>query len=296
MIGLIIKALSGFYYVKCGDEVIECKARGRFRSAGETPLVGDWVDITVSESIGVVDKILPRKNFLERPPIANIDKLFIVSSSVVPAPNTLLIDRLCALCEYKNIIPVILFNKSDIETVEKYVGKYKRINYKSIECSAKNGLGTDEIIEELKGSVSAFTGNSGVGKSSLLNVIFPTLKLSIGNVSEKLGRGKHTTRHTELFEHEYGGYVADTPGFSSLENDIFDLRFKEALADCFREFADYEDGCRFSDCKHIGEKGCAVCKAVDNGLIDSDRYNSYLTIYNELKDIKPWEVKKSDGR
>lgn len=292
MDGLIVKALSGFYYVQTEDGIIQCKARGKFRNDKQTPLVGDTVEITICGQTGTVDVIRPRKNVLYRPPVANIDKLFIVSSSVTPAPSTLLIDRMTAVCAYKNIEPVIIFNKNDLEDVSHWCDIYLSAGFKTIACSAVSGEGVPQIKEELKNCISAFTGNSGAGKSSLLNVIFPNLELSTGDVSDKLGRGRHTTRHTELFAHDFGGYVADTPGFSSLEADRDDLEFKNALSDCFPEFEDFKFECRFADCAHIGEKGCAVCAAVKSGRIEKTRYDSYLTIFNELKDVKSWNIKR----
>ena len=292
MRGIILKAISGFYYVECDEKIYECKARGRFRSEKITPLVGDRVEFTPDRDKGTVDEVLPRKNELARPPVSNIDKLFIVSSAKTPSPSALLIDRLTALCAYKNIEPIIVFNKNDLEDLSAWCAIYKNAGFKTISCSAKSGEGIDEIRKELENSVSAFSGNSGAGKSSLLNVIFKDLKLSVGEVSEKLGRGRHTTRHCELFRHEFSGYVADTPGFSSLEPDKDDLGFKEALADCFPEFESYSGACRFADCLHIGEKGCAVCEAVKNGELEKTRHASYLTIYEELKDVKAWNIKK----
>ncbi len=292
MKGLIVKALSGFYYVKTDDGIIECKARGRFRNEKTSPFVGDSVEICLSGNKGTVDKIEDRKNLLLRPPVSNIDKLFIVSSSVTPAPNTLLIDRMTTICSYKGIEPIIIFNKNDLEDVSPWCDIYRNAGFKTIACSAVSGEGIDQIRVELKGCISAFTGNSGAGKSSLLNIIFPNLELSTGEVSDKLGRGRHTTRHTELFRHEYDGFVADTPGFSSLEADKEDLAFKEGLADFFPEFEPFKYDCRFADCRHIGEKGCRVCAAVEEGKIEKTRYDSYITIYNELKDVKAWNVKK----
>jgi ribosome biogenesis GTPase len=292
MTGLIVKALSGFYYVETQKGVIECKARGRFRNINQTPLVGDRVEITAENGKGTVETILERRNFLSRPPVANIDKLFIVSASVTPTPNTLLIDRMTAICEYKNIEPVIVFNKNDLEDVTPWCNIYKNAGFKTMACSAVTGEGIKEIEAELKDCISTFTGNSGAGKSSLLNLIFPELNLSTGEVSDKLGRGRHTTRHTELFAHRFGGYVADTPGFSSLEVDKDDLNFKEQLSSLFIEFLPFKDDCRFTDCNHIGEKGCMVHSAMCEGKIEKTRYESYLTIYNELKDIKAWNIKK----
>ncbi|MBO5909140.1 MAG: ribosome small subunit-dependent GTPase A [Clostridia bacterium] len=292
MQGIIIKAISGFYYVETDKGIIECKARGRFRNDGTSPLVGDRVIINLSGKNGTIESINERKNMLSRPPIANIDKLFIVSSAVIPAPNTVLIDRMTSICEYKNIEPIIVFNKTDLGEVEPLKKIYLNAGFKTIVCSALTGEGIDEIKKELGGYISAFTGNSGVGKSSILNLIFSELKLSTSDVSEKLGRGRHTTRHTELFRHEYEGYVADTPGFSSVENDKYDLEFRDLLPTLFRDFEEHMQTCKFHDCKHIAEKGCGVIEAVKAGKIEKTRYDSYLSIYNELRDIKPWEVRR----
>ncbi len=291
MKGLIVKSVSGFYYVKCDNGIVECKARGRFRNIGTSPLVGDMVEISLNGCKGTVENVLERKNHLDRPPLANIDKLFIVSSAITPTPNLLLIDRMTALCEFNNITPVIVFNKADAGDLSEYVSKYSAVGYTAIQCSAVSGHGIDEIISELGGCISAFTGNSGVGKSSILNKIFPDLALRTAEVSEKLGRGRHTTRHCELFYHRFNGYVADTPGFSSLEYDMNNIEFKNSLASCFPELNKIEGACLFSDCKHIGEKGCAADTAVSLGNIDSNRLYSYRTIFDELKDIKPWNIR-----
>ncbi len=291
MIGIIIKAVSGFYYVRTETELLECKARGKFRKDGTSLLVGDKVEVNLTEDgKGAVEAVLERRNSLCRPPIANIDKLFIVSSAVTPTPNFLLIDRLTALCEFKNITPVIVFNKSDLADLKEYAAVYSNVGYKTIICSAYTNEGLGEIISELYDCISAFTGNSGVGKSSILNALFPDLNLDTSEVSDKLGRGKHTTRHTELFLHKYNGFVADTPGFSSLESDMNSLEFKDNLSSCFPEFNTFSDKCMFSDCKHICEKGCAVSDAVHNKQISEHRHNSYITIFNELKDLKHWNI------
>ena len=294
MKGLIVKAISGFYYVSVQDTVYECRARGAFRKEGSSPLVGDRADITADASgKGVIEKIYERKNSLIRPAIANLDKLFIVSSYEIPAPNPLIIDRLTAICHFYSIIPVIVFNKCDLGDFSEYREIYEKSGYSTIVVSAQTGEGIELLQNEIRGCVSAFTGNSGVGKSSLLNFLFPKLKLQTGEVSDKLGRGRHTTRHTELFKHNFEGYVADTPGFSSLDTQYFSLEFKESLADCFPDFADYISGCRFADCAHIGEKGCAVAAAVQKGKIQKSRFESYKAIYNELKDLKSWEKPKN---
>lgn len=290
--GIIIKSLSGFYYVETQKGIVECSARGKFRIGGISPIVGDYVKIDLNGDKGSVTEIYDRKNCLERPPVANIDKLFIISSLSIPSPNALIIDRLTALCEYKNITPIIVFNKSDVASAEKWLNLYKSTGIKTILTSSITGEGIDEIKSELTNSICVFTGNSGVGKSSIINCLFPTLNLLTADVSQKLGRGRHTTRHCELFKHNYDGYIADTPGFSSLETDMNDISFKECLADCFVEFSEFSSNCRFSDCAHIGEKGCAICNAVSKGKINSSRYESYKQLYDEMKNIKKWNIKK----
>lgn len=293
MVGVITKALSGFYYVACEDKIYECKARGSFRKSGISPLVGDRVEFEIAdETSGVVDKVLPRKNCISRPPVANIDKLFIVSSHSSPAPNTFIIDKMTVIAEYNGIEPIIVFNKCDMGDFEKYQTIYKNAGFKTYVISASSGVGIDELTEELKDSVSAFTGNSGVGKSSILNKLLDCELIRTGEVSEKLGRGKHTTRHTELYSLPFGGFVADTPGFSSLELDLNDYSLKENLVNLFRDFEPFSQDCRFSSCNHIGESGCAVTEAVKRGEIEQTRHNTYLQLFDALKDLKPWELKK----
>jgi ribosome biogenesis GTPase len=291
MKGKLVKAISGFYYVEAENKLYECKARGVLRKQ-LSPVVGDNVEITVSGTdIGVIEAVLPRKNCLIRPQIANIDKLFIVSSYNTPAPNTLLIDRITAIAEYYGIQPVIVFNKSDLGDFSQFVSIYKNAGFNTYTVSAKIGEGIDDLKKELSNCISAFTGNSGVGKSSLLNVLFSELDLKTGEVSEKLGRGRHTTRHNELFKHALGGYVADTPGFSSLDSLHMGFDFKENLADCFSDFVPFLTGCKFTSCSHIKEKGCLICDAVENGKIEKSRHESYVSIYHELKSINSWDKK-----
>lgn len=291
MTGIIIKALSGFYYVKTETQIYTCKARGSFRKSGVSPLVGDRVIITVSDGLtGTVDEILPRETVLRRPPVANIKKLFILSSFDNPSPNTLVIDKLTVLARHAEIEPVIVFNKSDLGDFSQYEQIYQNAGFKTFVISAVSGEGVENLKAEIKGSISAFTGNSGVGKSSLLNFLLGRDIIPTGNVSEKLGRGKHTTRHTEFYPLAFGGFVADTPGFSSIETGD-DYSLKENLVNCFKDFGSFADNCRFSTCSHTKEKGCAVIEAVENGKIEKSRHESYIAIYEELKDLKEWQIK-----
>lgn len=290
--GKLIKGIGGFYYVKCDGEVYECKARGNFRKQKISPLVGDNVEFNVFEnSENAIENILPRKNELIRPPLANLDTLFIVSSLTDPKVNTEIIDNLITICEYKKIEPVIVFTKTDLDdSGEYYKNIYTNAGFKVILCDNNTGSGSQEIKELLKGKSSAFTGNTGVGKSSLLNNIFPNLKLKTGETSKKLGRGKHTTRQCELFDTD-GGYVADTPGFSSLDFQKCERILKDDLPYCFREFVEYLPYCKFSTCSHTSDKGCAVLKAVEDGKISESRHNSYVSMYEEVKNYKEWENK-----
>ncbi len=291
MVGIIVKSIAGFLYVEAGDKVYECKPRGVFRKNNITPLVGDKVEFTVDGEKGVVEKIFERKNALIRPPLANVDKLIIVSSLKIPEVNTLLIDRMTAIAEYLNMTPVIIFNKSDLGSFDDLPNVYSKIGYKTIVTSAETGEGIEDIKLEIKGSVSAFSGNSGVGKSSLLNKLFPQLNLSVGDVSQKLGRGRHTTRHVELFKYE-DGFVADTPGFSSLLLTDFLINDKDDLKFCFPEFKEHFGNCRFSTCSHTNEPGCSVINSVESGEIAKSRHENYCSLYNDLKKIKLWEINK----
>ncbi len=289
MQGIIVKTLSGFYYVKTENGIYTCKARGVMRKTGETLLCGDRVEITVNDTdkTGVVEAICPRKNFLTRPPVANIDKAFIVSSYSTPKPNYYIIDTLIAICEYKGIEPVIVFNKSDEAEDNEFAECYKKVGYKTYVTSAKEGLGVEELQDEFLSCVSVLIGNSGVGKSSLLNH-FTETEAKTGEVSEKLGRGRHTTRHTEIYELKCGGYVVDTPGFSEIEALKNDYSFKENLEFYFKEFEEHIPYCKFTGCSHTGEKGCAVIEAVKNKEIKSSRHENYKILYNELKSLKKW--------
>ena len=290
MTGIIIKALSGFYYISHEDKVYTCKARGSFRKSGISPLVGDKVEFSLSDDgNGMVDSILERKNCLERPPVANIEKLFIVSSYETPAPNTLVIDKMTVIALHNGIEPIIVFNKCDMGDFKEWVEIYKKAGFKTYVVSASSGEGMDKLETELEGCTSAFTGNSGVGKSSILNYWLGEGRISTGEISEKLGRGRHTTRHTELYPLPFGGFVADTPGFSTLELIDFDLNDKDELKFCFPEFSEYFGNCTFSSCTHVNEPGCAVLDAVRNGEVAQSRIESYASMYEDLKKIKPWE-------
>ncbi len=288
--GTIIKGIGGFYYVEAANAVYECKARGVFRKEKITPLVGDKVKITVNENAeNTIDEISPRKNSLTRPPVANIDNLIIVASTVEPKPSTLVIDKLTAVAEHKNIEPIIVISKADLSSAEKLYKIYTLAGFKVIPISNETGEGIDAVKSVFKNKISAFTGNSGVGKTSLLNNLDKSLLLKTGEISDKLGRGRHTTRQAELFK-VCDGYIADTPGFSSFEIDKTDFILKDELPYCFRDFKPYLDNCRFNSCSHTCDKGCAVLEALKDGKIAESRHNSYVTLYNEVKDIKEWNL------
>ncbi len=288
--GIIIKGIGGFYYVETATEIYECKARGVFRKNKITPLVGDLVQISVNKDAeNTIDTIEDRKNYLKRPPIANLDQLIIVASSCEPNPSTFIIDKLTAIACNRNIEPVIVINKSDLLNVDDLIEIYTNAGFKTIAASGKTGEGVEEIKSILNNKISAFTGNSGVGKSTLLNCIDDRLLLSTGEISEKLGRGRHTTRETQLFK-IMGGYVADTPGFSSLEIERNEIIRKDDLQYCFPEFAEYIGTCKFNSCSHINDKGCSIVEAVNAGKISQSRHNSYKAMYEEVKNIKDWEL------
>lgn len=289
--GIIIKGIGGFYYVEAADGIVyECKARGVFRKEKITPLAGDRVEITVeSNNKNSIDKILERRNFFKRPPIANIDTLVIVSSVCDPRPNLLIIDRLTAVASYKNVEPIIVFTKDDLQSANEFVKIYTNAGFKTFAVSNETGEGIEKVKSIIDGGVTVFTGNSGVGKSSLINRMYPDFCLETGEISRKLGRGRHTTRHVELFK-VGSGYIADTPGFSSLDFETNDLIKKDELAFCFPDFTDYIGSCRFSTCAHVNDKGCSLVEAVKNGDVERTRHESYGTMYNEVKDIKDWQL------
>lgn len=288
MEGRILKALSGFYYVDSGEgPLIQCRARGRFRHQKITPLVGDQVRMTpLDEGTGVLDSILPRKNAFQRPAVANIDQLVVVASGAVPVTDPFLIDRVAAIAEHKGCECLICVNKCDLDQGDELCRIYQAAGFPTLRVSAETGQGIPVLAEAIAGKVSAFTGNSGVGKSSILNALEPGFRLPVGEVSDKLGRGRHTTRHVELFQLSCGATVADTPGFSSFEEEA--LPAPEELAGYFREFAPFRDKCRFPDCAHVKEKGCAVRQAVQEGTIAASRHQSYVRLYEQAKAVPEW--------
>lgn len=289
--GIIIKGIGGFYYVEAADGIVyECKARGVFRKEKITPLAGDRVEITVeSNNKNSIDKILERRNFFKRPPIANVDTLVIVSSVCDPRPNLLIIDRLTAVASYKNVEPIIVFTKDDLQSANEFVKIYTNAGFKTFAVSNETGEGIEKVKSIIDGGITVFTGNSGVGKSSLINRMYPDFCLETGEISRKLGRGRHTTRHVELFK-VGSGYIADTPGFSSLDFETNDLIKKDELAFCFPDFSDYIDSCKFSTCAHVNDKGCRLIEAVNSGDVMRSRHESYVTMYNEVKNIKDWQL------
>ena len=290
-IGVIMRALSGFYDVDTGAEIIRCRARGKFRKEGITPLVGDRVTLQMSGSEGYLHEILPRKNHFIRPAVANVDALVMMAASVNPVTEPFLIDRVAAIAAVQQVETILLLSKCDLDPADDLYEIYKDTGVTVLRTSAKTGLGVDHLRELLKGKLVAFTGNSGIGKSSMLNALFPEAGIPTGEVSEKLGRGRHTTRHTELFTLPDGTRIMDTPGFSSFDTDMMDLGKPEQLAQAFPEFAPYLDQCRFDDCAHVKEKGCAVLEALAEGKIQQSRHDSYVRLYEKVREYKPWEHK-----
>ena len=281
--GRIIKGIGGFYYVDTADGVFECRARGVFRKEKITPLVGDMVKIMLDETskTGAVEEILPRKNVLLRPPVANVSQMAVVVATANPRPNLLLLDKLIASAELADIHPLICWNKTDLDSGEMFAELYQNAGFDVLLLSAETGFQVEALKEKLKNEVTVFAGNSGVGKSSLLNQIFGEDAFQTGAVSTRVERGKHTTRHSELKALPFGGYIIDTPGFGSFD---LSLLAPENMAELFREFHDFTDGCLFRDCSHTVEKGCNVLRAVEEGRIAKSRHESFCVLVQEIKE------------
>ena len=289
--GRIIKSLSGFYDVQTSEGVVTCRGRGILRRGGESPLTGDLVEISVEKGKGMVERILPRKNRFIRPAVANVDALVVFAANVNPVTEPFLIDRVAAIAGDQEVAVYICVNKCDLDPAVDLVRIYRNAGFSVIPASAETGEGVEELRGLIQGKLTAFTGNTGVGKSSMLNALCPQLQLATGEVSEKLGRGRHTTRHVELFCLDENTFVADTPGFSSFDTEQMDVLLKENLQYAFPDFAPYIGGCQFHDCSHRAEPDCAIRRAVEEGRVEKTRYDSYLRLYEKASQIKLWELK-----
>jgi len=289
---VIIKALSGFYYVKCDGKEISCRARGRFRLDGTPPLVGDRVRFEhTQDGSGYLQELLPRRNFFIRPAVANVDYLVLIAANVNPITDPHIIDRVAVIAEAASCGVIVCINKCDLDPGDELFEIYSGMGYKTIRTSAKTGEGIDELRKAIDGKASAFTGNSGVGKSSLLNALSPGLSLTTGEVSERLGRGRHTTRHIEFFTLSCDTYIADTPGFASFDLTQMAPIKKERLQELFPEFREFIGTCRFDDCMHLKEPGCEITEAVKAGRIHPSRYDSYVKLFEIVSGFKAWEQK-----
>lgn len=290
--GIIIKALSGFYYVHTDDGIVECKARGRFRLDGTSPLVGDRVQCSLDAAgKGRIDHVEERRNWFIRPAVANIDALVFVAANTNPVTDPFLIDRVSVIAEDSNCELIVCINKTDIDPGNELNSIFKKAGFTVISTSCETGEGVGELRRAMKGKVCAFTGNSGVGKSSILNVLLPGINIRTGEVSDKLGRGKHTTRHVELYDIGEDTYVADTPGFASFDLEMMNIIPKDQLQYDFIDFEPYIGKCRFNNCAHLHEPGCAVTEAVSEGFISASRYRSYQRLYELSAQHKSWEIK-----
>lgn len=290
--GMIIKALGGFYYVRCAEGTVACRARGRFRLDGTSPLVGDRVELELTgQGSGRITAMLPRRNFFIRPAAANLDCLVIMCANVNPVTAPFLIDRVAVIARHAGVGVIVCVNKCDLDPGDELFEIYSGSGFETVRTSARTGEGIPELMELIGGKVSAFTGNSGVGKSSLLNAIDPRISAAVGEVSAKLGRGRHTTRHVELFDLGGGTYIADTPGFASFDLTQMSPVKKEELQYDFPDFGPYLGSCRFDDCAHLREPGCAVLDAVREGRIHPSRHDSYVRLYDIVSQFKDWEKK-----
>ena len=291
--GTIIRALSGFYDVDTGSGIIRCRARGKLRKLGITPLVGDQAIFQSSGDSGYLQEILPRRNSFIRPAVANVDVLVMMGCQVNPVTEPFLIDRVAAIAAAQGVETLLLLTKCDLDPADELYAIYQQAGIPVLRTSAETGLGVEEVRQRLKGKLAAFTGNSGVGKSTMLNALFPEANMATGEVSDKLGRGRHTTRHVELFTLPDGTRIMDTPGFSSFDTDRMELGTADSLARAFPEFRPYLGHCRFDDCSHVREQGCAVLEALHAGKIGESRHSSYVHLYEKVKEYKEWEHKKS---
>ena len=289
--GRIVRSISGFYDVQTGDGVVTCRARGILRRTDSRPLTGDLAEITVEQGKGMVEMLLPRKNSFIRPAVANVDALVVFAANVNPVTEPFLIDRVAAIAGDQEVPVYLCVNKCDLDPAVDLVRIYEHAGFPVICTSAETGEGVEQLRQLLKGKLTAFTGNSGVGKSSILNRLCPELGLATGEVSEKLGRGRHTTRHVELYALDEETFVADTPGFSSFDTDQMDVILKENLQYAFPDFGDFLGKCRFDDCTHRKEPDCAVRAAVEDGRIERSRYDSYLKLYEKASQVNLWELK-----
>ncbi len=289
--GRILRSLSGFYDVQTPAGVVSCRARGILRKEGSSPLTGDMVEISAEKGKGMVEAILPRKNHFIRPAVANIDALVVFAANVNPVTEPFLIDRVAAIAGDQEVPVYICINKCDLDPALDLERIYRNAGFPVILASAETGEGVEGLWALLKGKLTAFTGNSGVGKSSMLNRLCPELQLPTGEVSEKLGRGRHTTRHVELYSLGENTFVADTPGFSSFDTDQMEVMLKENLQYAFPDFGRFLGQCQFHDCSHRKEPGCAVYHAVQRGKVEPSRYNSYLRLYEKASQVKLWEIK-----
>lgn len=292
MDGRILKGIGGFYYVDTTQGLVECKARGKFRKTIGKPIVGDLVELEVQpDGTGYLLEIRSRKNSLIRPAVANLDLIVIVATEASPKTDPFLIDKVIAIAENKGIEPCVVLNKCDLDPSDTLYRTYQKVGIPVFRVSAQTGEGLAALRAYLQGKAAAFAGNSGVGKSSLLNCLIPDFGAETGAISDRIGRGKHTTRHVELVPYQ-GGYIADTPGFSSFDTEQMDLVLREDLQYAFREFEPYLMQCQFTGCAHVKEKGCAIRAAVAAGGIPQSRYDSYVKLYESVKDLKEWKIGK----
>ena len=291
--GTVFKALSGFFYIHTEEGDVCCRARGQFKHKNANILVGDHVVYECTDpGYGIITQILERKNSFLRPAVANVDAVVIIASESIPITDPYLIDRVTVTAAARNCEAVVCINKCDLYACDRLFDIYKKSGFKTIKTSAVNGEGIKELSDYRSGKICVFTGNSGVGKSSVLNALNPDFNIQTGDISQKLGRGRHTTRHVELFNLNEETMIIDTPGFSSFDTDQNDIIKKDDLAGAFIDFTSFIGNCRYADCAHINEPDCAVKSALSSGSICRSRYDSYVRLYEIAKNIKEWENNK----